>query len=31
MTIEPSLDYLWEKYAPLYGLRQDERAPAGVA
>jgi carboxypeptidase Taq len=31
MSIEPYLDYLWEKYAPLYGLRQDERAavPAG--
>ncbi len=29
MSIEPYLDYLWGKYQPLYGLRDDERsAPA---
>ena len=27
MSIAPYLDYLWGKYAPLYGLREDERAP----
>jgi carboxypeptidase Taq len=32
LAIEPYLDYLWEKYAPLYGLKADERGqvPAGV-
>jgi len=24
LTIEPYLDYLWQKYQPLYGLRQEE-------
>ena len=31
LTIEPYLDYLWGKYQPLYGLRDEERQPAGVA
>ena len=31
LTIEPYLDYLWGKYQPLYGLRQEERQGAGVA
>ncbi|HEU4724355.1 MAG TPA: carboxypeptidase M32 [Candidatus Eisenbacteria bacterium] len=30
LTIEPYLDYLWRKYQPLYGLREEERQPAGV-
>lgn len=30
LTIEPYLDYLWRKYQPLYGLRQEEREGAGV-
>ncbi|MEY4375126.1 MAG: hypothetical protein RL760_1293, partial [Candidatus Eisenbacteria bacterium] len=28
LTVEPYLDYLWGKYQPLYGLRDDERAGA---
>lgn len=31
LTIEPYLDYLWRKYQPLYGLREEERQGAGVA
>jgi carboxypeptidase Taq len=31
MSIEPYLDYLWDKYAPLYGLESREREPAGIA
>jgi carboxypeptidase Taq len=31
LRIEPYLDYLWGKYQPLYGLREEERAGAGVA
>jgi len=31
LSIEPYLDYLWGKYAPLYGLREEERQGAGVA
>jgi carboxypeptidase Taq len=31
LRIEPYLDYLWGKYRPLYGLREEERAGAGVA
>jgi len=31
MSIAPYMDYLWSKYQPLYGLRAEERAPAGVA
>lgn len=31
MSIEPYLDYLWNKFQPLYGLRNEERVPAGVA
>ncbi len=31
MSIEPYLDYLWAKYQPLYGLKAEERQPAGVA
>src|SRR5262245_22887034 len=31
LTIAPYLDYLWGKYQPLYGLRQEERQAAGVA
>jgi carboxypeptidase Taq len=27
MSIEPYLDYLWSKYQPLYGLRDEERSP----
>jgi carboxypeptidase Taq len=30
MSIDPYLDYLWNKFAPLYGLRAEERQPAGV-
>jgi hypothetical protein len=29
MTIEPYMDYLWGKFQPLYGLREEERT-AGV-
>ena len=28
LTIEPYIDYLWRKYQPLYGLRQDEMQDA---
>jgi carboxypeptidase Taq len=31
MSIEPYLAYLWRKYQPLYGLKENERTPAGVA
>ena len=31
LTLAPYLDYLWGKYQPLYGLREEERAGAGVA
>jgi len=31
LTIAPYLDYLWGKYQPLYGLREEERLGAGVA
>ena len=31
LTIGPYLDYLWGKYQPLYGLREEERVGAGVA
>ena len=31
MSIESYVGYLWEKYAPLYGLEAEERTPAGVA
>lgn len=31
MSIDPYLDYLWNKFAPLYGLKDEERQPAGVA
>jgi len=32
LAIEPYLDYLWDKYAPLYGLKAGERGavPAGA-
>jgi len=30
LTLAPYLDYLWGKYQPLYGLRAEERAGAGV-
>jgi carboxypeptidase Taq len=31
LKIGPYLDYLWGKYQPLYGLREEERLGAGVA
>ena len=31
LTLAPYLDYLWGKYQPLYGLREEERTAAGVA
>jgi carboxypeptidase Taq len=31
LRIQPYLDYLWGKYQPLYGLREEERQGAGVA
>ncbi len=31
MSIDPYIDYLWGKYQPLYGLKDHERTPAGVA
>ena len=31
LKLEPYLDYLWGKYQPLYGLRDEERTPVGVA
>ncbi len=31
MQTGPYLDYLWGKYQPLYGLREEERSGAGVA
>jgi carboxypeptidase Taq len=31
LRLEPYLDYLWGKFQPLYGLRDEERAAAGVA
>ncbi|MFN8586894.1 MAG: carboxypeptidase M32 [Candidatus Eisenbacteria bacterium] len=31
LRLEPYLDYLWSKYQPLYGLREEERTAAGVA
>jgi carboxypeptidase Taq len=31
LTTGPYLDYLWGKYQALYGLREEERAGAGVA
>jgi carboxypeptidase Taq len=30
MSVEPYLTYLWEKYAPLYGLEAEERAGTPV-
>jgi carboxypeptidase Taq len=30
LTIEPYVDYLWNKYQPLYGLSQAERSPVPV-
>ena len=30
MSLEPYLDYLWNKYRPLYGLTESERAGAGA-
>jgi carboxypeptidase Taq len=32
MSIEPYLEYLWRKFQPLYGLREEERSalPSGV-
>lgn len=30
LSIEPYLDYLWGKYQPLYGLREEERQGASV-
>lgn len=31
MSIEPYMDYLWGKYQPLYGLREEEKSEAGIA
>src|SRR5262252_2205600 len=31
LHIGPYVDYLWGKYQPLYGLREDERKPVEVA
>jgi carboxypeptidase Taq len=31
LTIQPYLDYLWGKYQPLYGLREEERQGAAFA
>jgi carboxypeptidase Taq len=31
LQLEPYLDYLWGKFQPLYGLRDQERQAAGVA
>jgi len=31
LRLEPYLDYLWGKYRPIYGLRDEERQAAGVA
>jgi carboxypeptidase Taq len=31
LQIGPYVDYLWGKYQPLYGLREDERKPVEVA
>jgi carboxypeptidase Taq len=31
MTIAPYMDYLWKKFQPLYGLREEERSPGSVA
>ena len=30
LTLEPYMDYLWNKFAPLYGLRVEERTAAEV-
>ena len=30
LTLEPYMDYLWNKFAPLYGLREEERTAAEV-
>ena len=30
LSIEPYVDYLWRKYQPLYGLREEERQSAAV-
>jgi len=30
LSLEPYLDYLWGKYQPLYGLRDEERRAVGV-
>lgn len=30
MSLEPYMDYLWNKYRPLYGLRDEERAAASA-
>ena len=31
LSIDPYMDYLWGKYGPLYGLKEEERRVAGVA
>ena len=31
LSLDPYLAYLWGKYQPLYGLREEERTAAGVA
>ena len=30
MQIGPYMDYLWNKYQPLYGLREEEKTALGV-
>jgi carboxypeptidase Taq len=30
LTLEPYMDYLWNKFAPLYGLREEERTAVEV-
>jgi carboxypeptidase Taq len=31
LTIDPYIDYLWGKFQPLYGLREEERTVASAA
>lgn len=31
LSIEPYLEYLWNKFQPLYGLKDEDREPASVA
>ena len=31
LSLDPYLAYLWGKYQPLYGLREEEKTAAGVA